>query len=484
MMQKGTQSNEAPADTRLARLTFTLVVATSLACSLYASFDARGVYADAAGLVVVIYETKEFFVSGTRIAVEIMRQAPIVLLTRYTSATLFECAQVLTFVMLTLPTILCAFCWWIVPQDRKVWILFPLAALLIGFAATSMHAVGEAAIATSYYWILLFVLLFNTRSSKGQALFLVLCAPAFWLHEGAFPLTAVLLFTIVMRVHAAVGSAYERLFVGSASLLLAAIFVDQVYWVIHPLYPDDRAHIIAGLMSFEFLYVYQHFNLPVVTGTMALLTLSALFFVRATKPAEMAKGYVKWIVVAWLVFALAAIATAIMVEESFSPFGQLQARYHPPMVSAVLGAVMILLLRFRLPERLWMHPATILVLISLCATQAVADVAATRRWNAYVVDLQSRLKNGRGLIPWETTLHSGNERDDTNWRIFKIGWIVPFMCIIFAPNGVVNAIIDLPEGTTFRPLDPELPDHLPKLRGIDYTQYRRFLGEGRSGDGS
>jgi hypothetical protein len=102
--------------------TFTLVVAASLACSLYASFDARGVYADAAGLVVVIYEMKRFFVSGTRIAVEIMRQAPIVLLARYTSATLFECAQAFTFVMLTLPTMLCALCWWIAPHNRKAWI--------------------------------------------------------------------------------------------------------------------------------------------------------------------------------------------------------------------------------------------------------------------------------------------------------------------------------------------------------------------------
>src|SRR5437868_12241868 len=160
IMSMSTQSDQGLSDARLSRLTLSLVVAASLACSLYASFDARGVYADAAGLVVVIYEMKWFFVSGTRIAVELMRQAPIVLLAKYTSATLFECAQALTFVMLTLPTILCALCWWIVPQDRKAWILFPLLSLLVGFAATSMHAVGEAAIATSYYWILLFVLLF------------------------------------------------------------------------------------------------------------------------------------------------------------------------------------------------------------------------------------------------------------------------------------------------------------------------------------
>src|SRR6266699_2797753 len=91
IMSTSTQSDQGLSDARLSWLTFTLVVAVSLACSLYASFDARGVYADAAGLVVVIYEMKWFFVSlsGTRVAVEIMRQAPIVPLARYTSATLF-----------------------------------------------------------------------------------------------------------------------------------------------------------------------------------------------------------------------------------------------------------------------------------------------------------------------------------------------------------------------------------------------------------
>ena len=46
---------------------------------------------------------------------------------------------------------------------------------------------------------------------------------------------------------------------------------------------------------------------------------------------------------------------------------------------------------------------------------------------------------------------------------------------VITPNGIVNAIIDLPKGTTFRPFDPERPDLLPKLRGIDFAPYKRFL---------
>jgi hypothetical protein len=47
--------------------------------------------------------------------------------------------------MLTMPAVLCALCWFIASRNRKVWILFPLAALLTGFEATSLHAIGEAA---------------------------------------------------------------------------------------------------------------------------------------------------------------------------------------------------------------------------------------------------------------------------------------------------------------------------------------------------
>jgi hypothetical protein len=139
------------------------------------------------------------------------------------------------------------------------------------------------------------------------------------------------------------------------------------------------------------------------------------------------------------------------------------------MISAALGIIMILLLRFRVPDRSWMRPATIFILISLCATQTVADVAATNRWNAYVVDLQTRLAVGRGPLPWETTLHTVSERPDMNWRLMSVGWVAPFNSIVFAPKGVVNAIIEPPIGSPFQPLDLTRPESLPKLRGISYA---------------
>ena len=455
-----------------------------MACDFYASVHARGLYADAAALLVVIYEGNWFFLSlsSPRAMVEILRQTPIVLLTKDLSATLFQCGQALTFVVLALPTLLCALCWPIAPRGDKGWILFPIAFLLIGFAATSMHAVGEAGIATSYFWVLLFLLLFRTRTIGQQGLFLLLCIPAFRLHEGAFPLTATLLLALLLRVHAAVGTAHERLFVGPASLLLAMILAYQIDYVIFPQFPGDRAHIVYGLTHFEFVYADDRFNLPPITGALAFLMLVAIAGVNAALPSDRAARIVKIVLAAWLLIVLSAIIVATTVETSVAPLAQAQARYHPVFVSAGLGAIMILLRRFRLPDRIWKNAATLLVLISLCAAQAVTDVEATRQWSAYVADLQTTLSQERGLIPWETRLSVANRHAAIDWRAFEIAWTIPYICIIFAPNGVVNSIIDLPRDLTFRPLDPERPDRLPKLSGIDFAPYKRYFASQRMGN--
>lgn len=475
-MNNGGELTQAKCDPRLVAFTFLAVLMANVLCSIYASIEARGLYADAAALLVTLYGAKSFLVSwGPRAAVETLRQAPIVLLSKDTSATLFQCGQVLSFIMLVLPTVLTSTCWLIAPRGQRAWVLFPLAFLLIGFAATSMHAVGEASIATSCYWILLFILLFRTRSTSGKAFFLLLSLVAFWLHEGAFLLTILLLTCLVTRVCSLAQYRRERLFVVVAALLLIAVLVYQVHFVIYPRYPDDRAHIIRGLLHFEFLYVDGHFNLPVITGCLAVVTLSFLVAFRANWPSSATAAREKLLIIVWLSLVVIAILAAIFVEQSFSAFAQLQARYHPVFVSAALGGAMILLIRLRMPQQLWMQPATCFVLLTLCIAQVVADVVATNCWEAYLSDLQSRLEKGKGLIPWESTLQTGDMLVDANWRLFEIGWVVPYNCIIFAPSGVVSAIIDLPQGTTFRPLDPERPDRIPELTSIDFAPYRNSV---------
>jgi hypothetical protein len=468
-------------DERYLHVTLAFVLATTVACSFYASIDARGLYHDGVAYLVGISEREWFILFDVRTAVQILRQAPIVLLSKFTSMTPFQLGQVFTFVLLMLPTVLCAFCWFIVPTIRKAWILFPLTYILVGFAATSMHAIGEAAIATSYFWILLFLLVFRTRFVISQTLFLLLCIPAFRLHEGAFPLTSVLLFACAMRMRTA-EQPRERLFLGVSALLITAIFVYQIRWIILPQFPTDREAILHGLTRFQFLYVDGHLNLPLVNGTVALLALAAVTFVRATQPPDTAAVRARAITFAWALFALTAIVAALLIEQSFAPLAQLQARYHPVFFSAALGSIVVCLVGLRLPDRLWMHPTTLVILITLCAAQTAADIAATRRWHAFVADLQSRLASARGLIPWETTLQTGDKYADINWRLMATEWTIPVTSIVFAPTNSIKSIISLPARVTaVGSVDPEKPNQLPKLRAIDYEPYQRFFAAQKSG---
>jgi hypothetical protein len=175
---------------------FVLVLIT--ASSLFASIPARGLFQDGVYYLYRIAEREWFhLVDPARTVVQVMRQAPIVLLSRFSNLSLFERGQAFSFVMLMLPALICMACWFLLPHGRKGWIIFPILHLLVGISATSFNAVGETSIATSYWWCLFFLLLFRTRDIATQSLFLLLCALAFYLHEGAFPLMLVLLIACV-----------------------------------------------------------------------------------------------------------------------------------------------------------------------------------------------------------------------------------------------------------------------------------------------
>jgi hypothetical protein len=481
-MNVGNDDLTAVRDRRYLQITFALVLGANLACSLYASIDARGLYHDGVYYLLKIAEGEWFFLHDPpRNVVQVLRQAPIVFLSKFTDMSLFGRAQVFSFILLLLPASLWLVCWLITPRCRKVWMLFPLAYLLIGFAPTSFHAIGEAAVAAGYFWIMLFLLLFRTRRLASQLLFLLLCIFAIQLHEGAFPLMLVLLLACACRAYGANGRR-EKAFLAVSALLVLVVVRYELNWVIHPQSVPDRQSILEGLETFQFVLADGHVNLPLISGTVASAALIVVFFSYLGAPAT-AVIYGRRIAVGFAVLSLVAVVVSLSIEQSFAPFAQLQARYHPVFVSAALGTAAVFILAFRLPDRLWMQPATVSILLTLCMAQTVADAVATGRWHAYVIDFRSRLANAQGLVPWETMLHTGDASIDTDWRLMAVPWVIPVTSIVFAPGPNINSLIDLPAGFTYRPVDPEKPDRLPYLRGIDYAGYRRFIAAQKLGTG-
>lgn len=465
----------AVANSQALRATLGVVLTAILGSAFYAAWNSRGLYLDGTFVLYRIAESGWFFLPApARTTVDLIRQAPIVLLTKYTDLSLVHRGQIFSLVMSALPALLIVACWFIAPRERKSWILFPLTYLLIGVSPAAFMSQTEASIGTAYFWVLLFLLMFQTRTSISQVLFLALCIPTFQLIEAGCLLTPVLLLVCVLRWRLAEGLG-ERVFLAVSAALIISITIYQVRWAIWPNVPEDRELFLSGLQHFDFLSYNGHVNLPFVTGVVAFAALTAVFVVApaAARSQRLARTS-RAIAFGFAVYTLAAIAVAFLVEQSFAPYSHYHARYFPVLITLILGTVAVWLHAWVPPERIRMRPEILLILIFLCVAQAAADVAATWRWREYITDLQTRLSTSSGLVSWESTLHTGDARRDFNWRI-QHGWYFPIMSIVFAKNGVVRSMIDEPVGRTFRPVDPEKPDELPKLRGIDYQPYIEAL---------
>ena len=464
-------------DSRRLALVFWACIGVNLFGSIFASIEARGLYSDGAAYLVGIYKDRWFLLFDTRTVVQVLRQAPVVFASRYTQASLFECGQLFSLVMLTLPWVFCVLCWLVLPKTQKQWIVFPLLAMLAGFMATSVHAIGEAAIATSYEWLLLLLVMFRAQSIAWLLLWIALLFPAFRLQEGTFMFLAAIAVIAILSFRSA-STRLERGLLGLGILILIGTIADQVWWVIYPQFPLDRDAIAGGFFRGEFLYCDGHFNLQLINGGAALFLLLAL----AAAWDRDAKTVSHILVGAWVLFCVGSIIAATMVEQSFAPFAQLQARYHPPIVSTILASIMVVLARSESTNRFLVSLPVLSVIALLCTIQLVADVAATERWNAFVADLRIRLTNSHGLIPWATTLHTGDSQADRNWQLLQVGWVAPYFSVVYAPEGTVRAIINAPPETPQLPFNPAEINDLPTLKGIDYAPYVRSVIE-RTRDG-
>jgi hypothetical protein len=357
------------------------------------------------------------------------------------------------------------------PATRTEVLVLPILHLTIGVSACSFAAVGEASIGAGYFWPLLFLLLFRTRRLISQALFLLLCFAAFWLHEAAIILMPVLLLVCRLRFKEA-RSLREQAFLALSAILIVSIIAYEIRWLIYPHRPDEFSSYLENLTAGFFVAGYGHVNLPVVTGALALLAISSVVILQIFKPPEVAARGSLLVVIVFACWALFAALCAWFVDATFAPYSQFQARYHPVFVSALLALAAITANDWQSFEHAITRAPVLIVTLSLCFAQIVWDVAATTRWRWYLNDFRARLANSTGLIPFEQTLDTGDPIKDREWRL--LAWQMPTMSLIFADGMSIRSIIADPVGR-WQPFDLSNPDALPKLRGVDYGPYRQAL---------
>lgn len=462
------------ADHALIAATVAIVLATLAISGAYASIHGRGLYQDGAYHLLRMTERDWFYlVNPPRLTVEAMRQAPVVLARQLGELSLFRLAQIFSAAMLALPLLLTAACWFIAPKDQKLWVLLPAIHLLVGFSTMSFEAVGEAAIAAGYVWVLLFLLVFRTRALVSQFCFIALCVPAFQLSESAVLLMPVLGFAIGLRAPKAASWA-ERIFLAGSALLTLAIAIYELGWIIHPRLPGEPTGALFAILSFGFLTFEGRVNLPVITAFGAVLALGATLFFHATL-ARSDKRLPAAAAIAFCLFALATACIAWQIDGSITPRGQSLARYNPIFATLVLGTLLVVGVHREGRAHSWARGPTFAVITALALSQMTADVRATILWRSYLHDIEERLAHSRGPVEWAGTAETGDAARDANWQVMTADWVHPIISIILAQDGDVRAILDYPPGTAFRPLDLSDPEKLPHIRGVSFAHYRQSV---------
>ena len=450
--------------------------------SIDAALNCRGLYADASYYLLKITQTERFlFNDPARGTVQVLRQTPVVMLRRLTNLGLFELGQVFSLSMLLLPIVLCALCWPILPQERKSWVIFPVLGLLAGVSASNFAAIGEGAIAASYLWPLLFLFLFRVEHLVFRIVFLLSCIPALFLHEAALPFMLVFLFACAGKYLAASTRA-EGIFLGICATMFLCIIAYETRWIIHPIDVVDRDGYIVGLRQLAFVVAGDRWNLPLLTGAIALIVLAIVAVLRLESTSRIA--YAGTLVATLIFTAWASFAAIIpwVSDATFSPFPQYMARNQALFIGSALAAVAVVAFHQKIPARIWLRPTSLVVIAALACAQLSWDLAATHHWRVYMADVRSRLARSEGLISWEQVMALGDADKNRLWQAMGFGWTMPSFSVVLQSGAPVRSLIAAPKGTSWQPFDPSNVDNLPRIRGVDYTAYVDAMkaGQGQS----
>jgi len=459
----------------------TIAVFLGYCCaSIYAALNCRGLYADASYYLFKIAWTERFlFNDPARGTVQVLRQAAVVILRRLTNLGLFELGQAFSLSMLLLPIVLCGLCWPILPQNRKSWVIFPVLGLLAGVSASNFAAIGEGAVAASYLWPLLFLFLFRVEHLVFQIAFLLLCIPALFLHEAAFPFMLVFLLACAGKYLAASTRA-EGIFLGICATIFLCIIAYEIRWIIHPINVVDRDGYIVGLRQLAFVVAGDRWNLPLLTGVIALVVLAFSAVLRLESTNRIASAGTLVTTLVFIAWTLSAAIVPWVSDATFSPFPQYVARNQALFVGSALAAAAVIALQQKIPQQIWSRPTTLVVIAALACAQLSWDLAATDRWRAYMADVRSRLARSEGLISWEQALALGNADKNRLWQAMSFGWTMPSFSVILQSGTPVRSLIAAPKGMPWQPFDPSNVDNLPRIRGVDYTPYVDAMKTGQS----
>src|SRR5215472_8300607 len=221
--------------------------------AFYAGLVLRGLFADGVDILLRMVQHHSFYnQEPSRITIIILQEAPTLAAIGLGIGDLHVVAQIFSVCLNVLPLLGIGLCFFMLPADRKEYILLPAFAAFGGMYCALYGVVSEALLATAYFWVLFYLILFGHESPRWRVLIIALAIPTLELDEIMVFLAPLLTLASLWRRDTVVG-AWNR-----ATLLLlapwfAAVAFHAAFEVLHPYSASNRDAFIEGMVHLQWL---------------------------------------------------------------------------------------------------------------------------------------------------------------------------------------------------------------------------------------
>jgi hypothetical protein len=370
--------------------------------------------------------------------------------------------------MVLTPILFIGLSYFVLPHDQKDLFVFPVFFYLAGLMASSFSPIGEAQLASAYFWLIFFAVLFVRHRGPAIVIVPLMILPIFFFHESYVLMAPALVLAALYRYWRSTRRDESRFFLILIGMLLSVVAITLLFILIPKSgeYAARSASYLETIRSLAFLASYGQYNPPAMLGILAgaVMLLGGLSGIQSSSTAQ------RILLSAMALAALSAVLAPLISDGALSAKLQFDARSYGPILIPIMVVVLVLgSIRRESNRRYLLSPFIAHVLLILALGQFGWHLIATSEWRSYIRDFQAVLEGNRGLVSYDRALemlppHAQRRFENMSWV-----WTVPTMSILLARNGKVSAIIANPirgDGS-WQPFEPD-------RMGSDLLENSRF----------
>ena len=435
-------------------------VVLAVLVQVYAGASLRGLYADGA-FVVTRLASHQSLVNPARWTATMIAQWPVLAAMGLGAQTPHGVALAFSLLTNLLPGLIILLCVPALPAGERHFFIFPAFVYFAGILSAQFASVTEGLIATSYFWLLLCLIVFGQLTVWRLVIIAVLAAGLLDLHE-EMSLFGPILFAACAIRRRDEPRLQPRIVLALGAVCAAAGTAISASLIFHPFYLAERDSFVAAFLELRWLNEPGvGINLPCVLGMLAV----PCIVLAMVRPA--------WaLTVTWIFAALSlSLACATFWFDRFIvPTTQWGARHNGALMSLPLGAL-LLFARVHKPLAVAATGEPVRGIVAILGIAvSLWHVAATEQWSAFLAHFSDVLRSHNGIIAWDSVTGPPASRRAKLATKMWWDWTNPDLSLEALPRRCINSVIANPtEYVGWEAYTLSNVATMPAIPGITYT---------------